>query len=114
MIIVTNPYNPPTQVRVVPVTGRRWLRRFLIMNAVFIMVPGLLFLAVFLWVEFSITSRVQPSSGDPVLYEHVVSVEMDPWMAAIYFSIPNAILFVFFLHWYFGSKRISSRSDAGN
>lgn len=50
MIIVTNPYNPPTQVRVVPVTGRRWLRRFLIMNAVFIMVPGLLFLAVFLWV----------------------------------------------------------------
>ena len=113
MIIVMNPYNPPTQTRVVPVTGRRWLRRFLILNAVCITVPVLLFLAVFLWIEFSITSRFQPSNGDPVLYDHVFSLEMDPWMAALYLSIPNAILLVFFLHWYFGSKRIPSTRDAG-
>lgn len=113
MEAMTNPYTPPTFRKGNISTGRFWLRRFLILNAALILVPGLLLLAVYLSIEWSIRSQTKTSTEGPVLYEQSIWFEIEPVMAAAYFAIPNAILFTFILYGFFRSRSHGNTPDAG-
>ena len=83
------------------------------MNAALILVPGLLLLAVYLSIEWSIRSQIQSSTGEPVLYEHSIWFGIEPVMAAAYVAIPNAILFAFLVFGFLRSRRHGSTPGAG-
>ncbi len=113
MEAMTNPYTPPTFRSGNISTGRHWLRRFLILNAALILVPGLLLLAVYLSIEWSIRYQIQPSTEGPVLYEQSIRFYVEPVMAAAYFAIPNAMFFAFIMYGFFRSRRHGNTLDVG-
>ncbi len=113
MEAMTNPYTPPTFRSGNISTGRHWLRRFFILNAALILVPGLLLLAVYLSIEWSIRSQTKTSTEGPVLYQQSIWFEIEPVMAAAYFAIPNAILFALVAYGFFRSRRHGNPLDAG-
>jgi hypothetical protein len=111
---VTNPYTPPTHRSDNLLTGRHWLRRFLMLNSALILVPGLLLLAVYLSIEWSIRSQMKTSAGGPVLYEHSLWFDIEPLMAVAYLAVPNTILFAFFMYAFFRSQRHGNTLDEGD
>ena len=113
MEAMTNPYTPPTFRSGNISTGRHWLRRFLILNAALVLIPGLLLLAVYLSIEWSIRSQTKTSTGGPVLYEQSIWFEIEPVMAAAYFAIPNAMFFAFIMYGFFRSRRHGNTLDVG-
>jgi hypothetical protein len=109
---VTNPYAALSQPSFSNATKSRWIRRFLILNAVLIVVPTLTLLAIYLWIELSIKSQTKPATNGPVLYEHSVSVDVDPWVPVACFAIPNMILAMAFAFSRFCSRRNEFFSNA--
>ena len=83
------------------------------LNSALVLVPGLLLLAVYLLIEWSIRSQMKTSTGEPVLYEHSLWFDIEPLMAVAYFVVPNTILFVFFMYAFFRSRRHGKTLDTG-
>jgi hypothetical protein len=82
------------------------------LNAALILVPGLLLLAVYLSIEWSIRAQMGTSAGGPVLYEHSIWFDIEPMTAVAYFAVPNTILFVFFMYRFSRSRRRGNTLDA--
>ena len=95
---MSNPYTPTTTQSIGRTRSPRWWRRLAILNATLIIVPAAVVLVIYLWVK-RFGGLVPPATqGDPVLYEHTVWVEVDPWgLAAL---IPNGILLAMFVAWW--------------
>lgn len=97
---MSNPYSPTTTQSIGGAKAPRWWRRFAILNAALIIVPATVVLFIYLWVKLFGGLVPAATEGDPVLYEHTVWVEVDPWGLAALFLIPNGILLAMFVAWW--------------
>jgi hypothetical protein len=66
------------------------------LNAVLLAIPILLWIAIYGVNSLANNVQVDPATGDPVTYQHVVWVEINVSAFAIYFLVPNMILAIVF------------------
>ncbi|MFN7626452.1 MAG: hypothetical protein ACK5PZ_06445 [Pirellula sp.] len=97
---MSNPYSPTTTQSIGGAKAPRWWRRFAILNAALIIAPATVVLFIYLWVKLFGGLVPAATEGGPVLYEHTVWIEVDPWGLAALFLIPNGILLAMFVAWW--------------
>jgi len=108
---VSNPYSPTTTQSIGRTRSPRWWRRLAILNATLIIVPAAVVLVIFLWVKLFGGLVPAATEGGPVLYEHTVWVEVDPWGLAALILIPNGILLTMFVVWWLRLPKYQARIE---
>ena len=96
-----NPYSPTTTQPIGRLSAPQWWRRFAILNAALIIVPAAVVLLIYLWVKLYGGLVPAATEDGPVLYEHTVWVEVDPWGLVAFILLPNGILLAMFVAWWF-------------
>lgn len=86
------------------------MRRFMILNAVLLAIPGIALLALYVSVALANQWETDVTTGDPVAYQHFVWVDVDSWATALYFLLPNTILAVAFGVWYNHARQLRDRA----
>ena len=93
---MSNPYAPASRTDDKPQSSPKWLRRLLILNAVLLAIPVVLWIAIYGVNLLPDNVQVDPTTGDPATYQHVVWVEINLSAFASYFLVPNMIFAIVF------------------
>lgn len=102
----TNPYSPTSTPNLAAAPSPRWLRRFTILNVSLLAVPGIVLLVLYIVNASANRWETDSASGDPVMYQHFVWIDVAPMAAALYFVVPNAMLAVALSVWYNRTRRL--------
>jgi hypothetical protein len=69
----------------------------MILNAALLAVPIVLGLVGYGIASFPHNVQVDPTTGDPITYEHIVWIEFSVWPFVIYLLVPNVIFAMVFV-----------------
>jgi hypothetical protein len=69
----------------------------MILNAALLAIPIVLGLVGYGIATFPNDIQVDPATGDPITYKHIVWIEFSVWPFAIYLLVPNVIFAMFFV-----------------
>lgn len=97
---MSNPYEAPS-ASVPSLPSPRWLRRFVVLNALLVAVPALAVFCLMAWARIELAIEAARNNGGPVTYQHFYWISVSPasWPLAVYFLIPNAILGAFYMRY---------------
>ncbi|MEO1526234.1 MAG: hypothetical protein AAFX06_12410 [Planctomycetota bacterium] len=87
-----NPYDPPAD-DARSIRRPRWIRNFLILNAVLVAIPIMLVVGVTVLIWIQIRMATSTMEGDPVTHQVQFTGFTGPiWPLAIFFLVPNVLL----------------------
>ena len=88
-----NPYESPHTIG----KSRRmaaW-KVYFILNVILVMIPVVVAIGFYVWLQFEVLQATQNNHGDPVTYQHFFWIAPSGYaLLAIYFLLPNGLLFV--------------------
>ena len=77
----------------------------MILNGILVAVPVMAYFLLYLLVAIMNQREIDPITGDPVMHEHFVWIDVEPLFAVAFFLVPNLILAFTFIYGFVRPRR---------